>query len=365
MLTYSNKLTKIKSQYPLETIAPLSDIVFFDIETTGFSAASSTLYLIGCAYYESNAFRTIQWFAEEADDEERILIHFFEFIARFQYILHYNGAHFDIPYIMKKVQNYGLDCSFDALESIDIYKMIVPYKQFLALENLKQKSIETFLQVQRTDHYDGGQLISVYHDYLKSKTEFNRELLLLHNADDLAGMLMILPVLAYYDLFHKPFTIQDAVLNEYTDFDGHTQNELLISCTTDVSIPRPITCKKDGCTLICQRSSLRFRIPIYERELKYFYPNPKDYYYLPDEDVAIHKSVATYVAPSHRVNATLSTCYTKKKNRYLPQWDAVFEPAFMDNYRDKQQFFAFDESILTDIKTLSKYCSHMLEKLFI
>lgn len=364
MLTHSNKLTKIKSQYPLEAIAPLNEIVFFDIETTGFSAASSTLYLIGCAYYEANAFHTIQWFGEDRDDEERILVHFFEFINKFKYLLHYNGAHFDIPYIMKKVQKYQLDFSFDAFESIDIYKMISPYKSFLALDNLKQKTIETFLQIKRTDTYDGGQLISVYHDYVKSPTVYNRELLLLHNADDLAGMLLILPVLAYYDLFHKPFSIKEAVLNEYTDFDGHTQNEILISCTTEVSIPRPVTCQKEGCSLICQKSSMKLRIPIYHKELKYFYPNPKDYYYLPDEDVAIHKSVAAYVAPSHRINATLATCYTKKKEQYLPQWDALFEPAFKEDYRDKHQFFPFDEAILTDMDTLSTYCSHILEKLF-
>ena len=37
--------------YPLNKLAPLERILFLDIETTGFAAKSSYLYLIGCAYY--------------------------------------------------------------------------------------------------------------------------------------------------------------------------------------------------------------------------------------------------------------------------------------------------------------------------
>ena len=46
------------------------------------------------------------------------------------------------------------------------------------------------------------------------------------------------------------------------------------------------------------------RVPLYEEEMKYFYSNYKNYYYLPDEDTAIHKSVASYVDKKYRVQAT-------------------------------------------------------------
>ena len=35
--------------YPLDRLAPLERVLFLDIETTGFTAKSSYLYLIGCA----------------------------------------------------------------------------------------------------------------------------------------------------------------------------------------------------------------------------------------------------------------------------------------------------------------------------
>lgn len=37
--------------YPLERIAPLEQFLFVDIETTGFTAKNSSLYLIGTAFY--------------------------------------------------------------------------------------------------------------------------------------------------------------------------------------------------------------------------------------------------------------------------------------------------------------------------
>ena len=44
-------LNSFALNYPLERLAPLDQILFLDIETTGFTAASSQLYLIGCAFY--------------------------------------------------------------------------------------------------------------------------------------------------------------------------------------------------------------------------------------------------------------------------------------------------------------------------
>ena len=45
------------------------DILFFDIETTGFSARSACVYLIGCAYLTTNGWETRQFLSETPDDE--------------------------------------------------------------------------------------------------------------------------------------------------------------------------------------------------------------------------------------------------------------------------------------------------------
>ena len=51
--------------YPLDKLAPLEQILFLDIETTGFTSRTSYLYMIGCAYYQAGKWRTIQWMADD------------------------------------------------------------------------------------------------------------------------------------------------------------------------------------------------------------------------------------------------------------------------------------------------------------
>ena len=89
------------------------------------------------------------------------------------------------------------------MESVDIYKRIKPWKKHLGLENLKQKTIEGFLSICREDSFDGGQLISVYEDYLKTRDENLLRLLLLHNEEDLKGMPSLLPILFYPDFLPR------------------------------------------------------------------------------------------------------------------------------------------------------------------
>ena len=47
-----------------------SSSVFFDIETTGFSPAHTSLYLIGCAYHIEQMLYIKQFFAETPEEEK-------------------------------------------------------------------------------------------------------------------------------------------------------------------------------------------------------------------------------------------------------------------------------------------------------
>ena len=75
MQIIDESITDAKVLYPLETIAPLEHILFIDIETTGFTARTSKLYLIGCLYYR-DGWQARQYFAEEYSDEQSLLEEF-------------------------------------------------------------------------------------------------------------------------------------------------------------------------------------------------------------------------------------------------------------------------------------------------
>ena len=99
-------------------------------------------------------------------------------------------------------------------------------------------------------------------------------------------------------------------------------------------LPRTISGTAKGCYFKGEGSEGDLRIPLYEEEMKYFYSNYKNYYYLPEEDVAIHKSVASFVDKEHRVQATAGTCYTRKLATYLPQCETVVAYHHKDEHYD-------------------------------
>ena len=102
------------------------------------------------------------------------------------------------------------------------------------------------------------------------------------------------------------------------------------------------------------------KVPVFCEEMKFFYSDYKNYYYLPHEDMAVHKSVSMYVDPAFREQAAASTCYTRKHGEYLPQWDVIFEPFFKREYDSKHLFFELNEALKDNRKAFSRYTSHIL-----
>lgn len=353
-------LEAFEINYDLTRIAPLEELLFLDIETTGFTARSSYLYLIGCAYYSGGQWCTVQWLAETYDEEAVILEAFFSFLKSYRYLVHFNGNQFDLPYLTQKCEMLGLDHNFDGLTGVDIFKRVSPCKVFLGLANCKQKTMEQFLGINRTDVFSGGELIGVYHDYVKSPSDFSRNSLMLHNEDDLKGMLQILPMLCYSDLFTGNVKVKKASASSYTDFHGINRQELILTVELPTTLPKPVTASANGCYFKGEGNEGSIRVPIFDEEMKYFYANYHDYYYLPDEDVALHKSVAGFVDTDHRTQATAATCYTRKVSKYLPQWEIIFEPIFRREYKSKEAFFELTNELKRDRAGFTKYANHVL-----
>ncbi|MDE5717507.1 MAG: ribonuclease H-like domain-containing protein, partial [Lachnospiraceae bacterium] len=80
MQTENHTLESFTIGYPLERTAPLDKFLFTDIETTGFTAKSSSLYLIGAAFYADGNWRIRQWFCENPTEEAAVLNAFMSLI---------------------------------------------------------------------------------------------------------------------------------------------------------------------------------------------------------------------------------------------------------------------------------------------
>lgn len=361
MKIFTKELSIDVERYPLDRIAPLNNILFVDIETTGFSAKSSSLYEIGCIYFDDDKPQLIQFFAENVSEEKEILSSFFALCADKKTLIHFNGNTFDIPYMKAKAKQYHLDAPFDQMEGVDIYKRIMPYKDILGLENCKQKTVEAFLGIERKDQYHGGQLIEIYKEYCKNPSAELEELLILHNEDDMKGMLQLLPILTYSDLFMAPFRVVKVQANHFTNEDQTDGDEILMKLRFQSAFPKPISMHKAGCHFSAQDKEGFLKVPLYKGELKYFYANYKDYYYLPEEDIALHKAVAGFVDKNHRKQAKASNCYTRKESAYLPQWDILFTPIFKQSYEDTLCYFELTEEMKKQPEIFRQYALHILD----
>jgi hypothetical protein len=350
---------------------PLETIAFFDIETTGLSPRASSLYLIGAMYYNTPAqeWHMIQWFADDYQSEAAMLQAFFQFLTPYSALYHFNGAAFDIPYLLAKCQKHNItppehvlplfetnshhrQSSDSGAVSIDILKEIRPLKKILSLDHANQTSLERWLGIKRDDFYNGGQLIPVYTKYMQNTllhspdAEALMELLLLHNHDDMAGMLEVCSIFAVADAL-TPDKIP-SVLRVDTD-----ENFVTVEFTLDQPVPKKLELfhsfpENSGLTpahLTLRAEQGILVLPLYQGSLKYFIQPHKEYYYFPAEDTAVHKSVAQFMDASTRQKATAATCYTKKEGCFLPSLSQtpkttdITVPVFYAGYRSKPAYY--------------------------
>lgn len=360
MIIKNYKIPSFSPAYPIDKLGNKEEILFVDIETTGLSAQNASIYLIGCCFYENDEWMIRQWLCEAVEEEKELLESFHAHLSSYKTLIHFNGNQFDLPFIQKRAAVYNIPISFEEMEGVDIYKRIFPYRHFLRLSNCKQKTLEEFLSIQRTDEYSGGELIHIFKEFCQTHEAEDMDLLLLHNRDDVYGMIRLLPILSYTDFFNETLTVRKVESNTTKDAFGKPQKEILIYFTLTTALPKPISCHGNDCYFSGRNHDGMIKVPVFMEEMKFYYSDYKNYYYLPNEDMAIHKSVSTYVDPQFREQATAANCYTQKMGEYLPQWDVVFEPFFKREYHSKNLFFELTDSFKDNRDAFSRYASHIL-----
>lgn len=362
----------------------IKDNLFFDIETTGFSRTGCFCYLIGAAFTDTDGshFTVIQWLAEAASDEALLIQEFSRLSEKYSSLIHFNGDSFDIPFLKKRASIHNIQLNLDSMRSIDLYKHAKGLKPLLRLESYNQTSVEHFLGIHRDDIYTGGELIKVYKEYIKNgqssaEHDNNEKLLLLHNFDDICGLIKISSIVSYNNITSKHITYKNI---EYTTTYSNvcetmqTDNKtdsisdmadtayITLSFSLPDELPVSILLKDEYYVLRAEHSTLKLRLPVITGTLKYFYTNYKDYYYLPYEDTAIHKSVAAYVDSECRIKATKETSYTKKYGTYimLPSYSGDM-PVFKKDYNEQNVYLILDSESID--KTLSDYDTETIKNM--
>ncbi len=175
----------------------------FDIETTGLSPVYCKVILSGFLLINGDEAQVIQIFADQPDDEKKLLEETLRVLSGVDYVITYNGRHFDIPFVEKRAKKHGLP--FRAPYDLDLYQIVSghsPLKE--VLPSLKQKSLEVFMGLSdgRDDGISGGESVALYERYMASHSFDLERKILLHNHDDVIQLYRLLPIITRTD-FHR------------------------------------------------------------------------------------------------------------------------------------------------------------------
>ncbi len=191
-------------------------------------------------------------------------------------------------------------------------------------------------------------MISVFQEYALTKASDAENLLLLHNEDDLRGMLSLTSLGSLKQLFKNSYQITDIQELQEPNLDGVSETKLFFHLSLEDPVPTVLSANAGFCYITVAENSVKIKMPLYEGTLRYFYPDYKNYYYLPFEDEAIHKSVAAYLDSSHRQKATAATCYKKISGKFLYAPGDPNLPLLKENYVSKEHYvlWPFEEPVL-------------------
>lgn len=396
MLTFQTRFTPALSPYFPENRNE-TDALFFDIETTGLSAQTSYVYLIGWASMTEQGYLLEQFICTDPNEEKELLSLFFSRAKQFKLLVHYNGSSFDLPFLLKKAKRYLLDEPISSMDSLDLYALARKHRELFPLPDLKLKSMEQFFALSRTDTFGGGELIEVNAKFLglhkinqitggKKAAEENAllQVLLLHNAEDVKNLpsLTVLNKIANLPLFFSEQTKQNKEM-----FSCHEANHHLI-CMVPVhdvfpgSLSFSVPFDKETIEISLQKEPgsgeealLYVSLPVIDAELKLFFENIDDYYYLPEKDSIVHKSLSEFLVGENKKKATAATCFTRHQGSFVPLsirkktakqpflTESALQRSLRSEYKSQYEYTPLTKELVNDPRKLQSLLSLLLTSL--
>jgi len=181
-----------------------------DIETTGLSPNFSAVILIGLVIFDGKEARLEQFFAETPAEEKEIIALTNKFLEDVDYVVTYNGKLFDIPFLNKRSEKYGI--KFRALCNLDLFMIMKHYSDLpKLLGSMSQKSLEVFagLSTDRSDKISGKESVELYSQYQTTGSKDMLSQILLHNSDDIKQLFQLVSVIKHAD-FSRELTLSIA-----------------------------------------------------------------------------------------------------------------------------------------------------------
>ena len=289
---------------------------FIDIETTGLNKAYDCIYQVGLLFEDENGPKLVQLLAENAGDERELLRSFGELLRGITCLISFNGDAFDLPYLAYRAQKLRLkafprliadELHPADLASVDLLREFRPVQRLFGWENCRLKTLERFLGTEREDPFTGAQLIELFDEYSATGDLRLEQVLRLHNYEDVADMPQLLRIEGFL-----------AGLRE-ARVRGLAVQEGQFTLNLAEALPLSLSFCRGGLRVRTEAGSTKLSlIPEYEEaSLRYYLPNYKDYYFLPETAELVHRALAETAPSCGRRPARREECYLVREGRFL------------------------------------------------
>ena len=328
-----------------------------DIETTGFSRDYNQIYMIGLARMIDDSLDVTLLFAENPDEEKTVLEEFKKYSNDITDFITFNGLSFDFPFIKERMNHFGYEYDFKAYNHLDIYKECKYLKSLLKLNNLKQKTIESFLGLDRDDKYNGGELIEHYKIYCQCQDEECYNNLITHNLEDVKGMADILTILRYSSIYKN---IEKADANELSlDKD----NNILLTLSLNTSLPKRFSISGPYYYIVFENDKVNIELRPTTDTLRYYLNDYKNYVYIENENAIIPKQLLDSQNKKYATKATKENCFLSAEGTFLPAFNKKLfenEKLFTHSYNDKKCYIDIS-SHMEDIDYIRNYAINLIK----
>lgn len=161
----------------------------FDVETTGLSAQrGNKIILTACLIPNSKGVTITQFLAENPYEEDRVIMATMNFLKdeSVDYLITYNGASFDIPFMKQRLATKNLPYVLNMYE-FDLYNFIRSNTGLKSqIGSLSQKNVEQHFGISsnRKDVISGRESVKLFAEYAINQDSVIEKIILTHNRED-------------------------------------------------------------------------------------------------------------------------------------------------------------------------------------
>ena len=255
--------------------------------------------------------RLISWISEQESDEYEMLAALSDALDSIRRIITFNGNAFDLPHLHQKYKAFDLMDPLQGKQYLDLMLRLKPISRFLALPSGKLADFAGFLHLAQPDASDEASFR--FHPGAEDKHEAS-------TPNDALYTLECMSLLHYADFLDQGARIREVTTDEErVIFRLHYPDGFPVGFSVHDS-GFHLRFSEDGTVLLSSR--------ICNGSIRYYHTDVKNYWYLPLEGYAIHKSAAQYVDKSRREKAVRENCY-----HLVPVSPAFLQdPAMLDGY---------------------------------